>query len=475
MELQVKRINGNKYIYDVKSYWCKEQKKFKKKTTYMGACINETTKEYAPKKKNQAEVKQEDRKILNFGDANLLWESLQNSPLKDVVADVLPEHQDSLNAMLCYKIIEGGASKNAEIWHQGNYSKILFPKAKLESQRISELLAKLGNENVQRKFFKHYIKEIADVSGEVVIDSTGMENEIDIPLTEYLGRPGDMGNQTKLIMVIDTKTHMPLYFRLVAGNIADVSTLTTTFSLMKKFDLTPSMVLMDAGYYSSDNVKSLCKDKISFLSRLPAGLKLYKEAVLGTNNSLECPENIIVYNKRSLYIKKVKVDLYGYVGYAYVCVDIKQKGNKLDKFIRDAKAEKLTNDEIAEKMSFIGKFVLVSNKELQPEEILPMYYTRQVAENTFGVSKSQLDLLPLRVHSIQTLRGYMFLSYIALLLSIDITGKLKGHCTLSEALALAHNQYCEVFDRDFVPLEPNKRLKDIYELLGVMVVNKSGD
>jgi len=475
MALKVKTINGKKYIYDVKSYWCKETKKYKKTTTYMGLCINEESKEFAPKKEIRIDTQGQNREILNFGDTNLLWESLQHSPLKSVVANILPEHQDSFNALLCYKIIEGGASKNADIWHQGNYSKILFPNATLESQRLSELLAKLGNENVQRKFFCRYIKEVANVSGEVVIDSTGMENEIDIPLTEYSGRTGDMGNKTKLIMVIDRQTHMPLYFRLVAGNIVDVSTLTTTFSLMKKFDLNPSMVLMDAGYYSSDNVKSLCKDKISFLSRLPAGLKLYKSAIISTNDSLEIPENIVVYNKRSLYIKKIKVDLYGYVGYAYVCLDIKQKGGKLDKFIRDAKDEGLTNDDIAEKMPFVGKFVLVSNRELSSEELLPMYYTRQVAENTFGFSKSQLDLLPLRVHSVNALRGYIFLSYVALLLSLEISCKLKGLCTLSEALALAHNQFCEVFDRDFISLEPNRRLKDIYERLGFMVVKKLGD
>jgi len=50
MALQIKTINGKKYVYDVKSYWCKEQKKYKKKTYYMGPCINESTKEFAPKK-----------------------------------------------------------------------------------------------------------------------------------------------------------------------------------------------------------------------------------------------------------------------------------------------------------------------------------------------------------------------------------------------------------------------------------------
>ena len=417
----------------------------------------------------------EQKEILSFGDTNILWESLKNSRLKIVFDGILPNDLDSLTAMLCYKIIDGGASKNAEIWHQGNISRIFFPNAKLESQRVSELLTKLGNENVQRKFFNRYIREVADTSGDVVIDSTGMDNEIDIPLTEYSGRNGDMGNKSKLIMVIDRVTHMPLYFRLVAGNIVDVSTLITTFSLTKKFGLNTEMALMDAGYYSSDNVKSLCKEKISFLSRLPANLKLYKETILNSIELLEKPENIIIYNNRSLYIKKVKVDLYGYVGYAYVCTDIKQKGNKLDKFLRDAKDEELTNDQIAEKLPFIGKFILIANKELSIDEVMPMYYTRQVAEAAFGFSKSQLDLLPLRVHSEINLRGYMFLIYIALLLSLEISAKLKGHCTLNEALALGRNQYCEVFDRDFIALEPNRRLKDIYELLDIMVVKQSGD
>ena len=248
----------------------------------MGPCINEKTKEFMPKKAKADKAQSESRCILNFGDTNLLWESLQNSKLKTVVSAILPEHQDSLNALMFYRIINGGASKNAETWHQGNYSSILFPKAKLESQRVSELLAKLGNENIQRKFFKQYIAEIADINGEVVIDSTGLENDIDIPLTEYSGRTGDMGNRTKLILVIDRTTHMPLYFRLVAGNIVDVSTLTTTFSLVSGLGLNPNMVLMDAGYCSSDNVNSLCKEKISFLSRLPAGLKLCKQVIEDT-------------------------------------------------------------------------------------------------------------------------------------------------------------------------------------------------
>jgi transposase len=214
---------------------------------------------------------------------------------------------------------------------------------------------------------------------------------------------------------------------------------------------------------------------MSFLSRLPAGRKLYKEMILETQSTLENPENIVVYNNRSLFIQKTKVDLYGYVGYAYVCMDIKQKGPKLDKFIRDAKDDNLSNEEIAAQIPFVGKFILVSKRELSPSELLPLYYTRQLAESTFAFSKSQLNLLPLRVHNLQTLKGYTFISYLALILSLEIQNNLKDMCTLHEALAIGHNQFCEIFDHDLIPLEPNKRLKAIYEKFDGMVVNEAGD
>ena len=227
------------------------------------------------------------------------------------------------------------------------------------------------------------------------------------------------------------------------------------------------MTVMDAGYYSFENIRSLCSQSIDFLTRLPSGRKLYKDVIKQTTATLENPENIVIYNNRSLYVQKVKVDLYGYTGFAYVCQDIKEIGRRKDKFFRDAKEESLSNAEIAEKLPFVGKFVLVSNKELTPNELLPLYYARQSAENAFGFSKSNLNLLPLRVHSIQNLRGYIFLSYLALLLSLEIQDKLKNLCSLHEALKLAHNHFCEIYDSEIISLEPSRRLKEVYGRLGL--------
>jgi hypothetical protein len=429
MSLHIKTIGSRKYVYDVKSYRDKETKKIKKITTYMGPLINSKTKEYAPKKSKI--VTMSDRQILNYGDTNLLWESLKKSNLADVFRAILPNEQHTLNALLCFKIIVGEASKNAKIWYDGNYAKILFPQAKLDSQRISEFLVQLGSEKVQRKFFETYLSQVAKISGDVVIDSTGMPNEIDIPLTEYGCHGGEIEKETRLIMVVDRVTRMPLYFRLVAGNIVDVSTLTTTFKLMSKLGVNPQMTIMDAGYYSEKNIQDLFNSEIPFLTRLPDGRVLYKSLIEQTNTTLETAENAVAFNKRALFIQKIKTEICGHTGYAYVCCNTKQRAQKMDKFIRDAKQDNLSNAEISEKMPYIGKFVLISDKEIEIDELLPLYYTRQVAENTFGFAKSSLNLLPLRVHSTETLKGYTFLSYMALLLSVEIQHNLGELCSQS--------------------------------------------
>jgi hypothetical protein len=472
MALHVKTIGGHKYVYDVKSVRDKESKKVKKITTYMGPLLNAETKEYSPKKTSVVSAGR--RQILHYGDTCLVWESLKQSEFFKIFNVILPDKQDTLNALICFKIIEGTASKNVQTWYEGNYASILFPQAQLDSQRISEIFTQLGDEKVQRKFFELYLTKIAEISGEIVIDSTGMPNEINIPLTECGNHGGGVEQETRLIMLIDRITHMPLYFRLVAGNIVDVSTLTTTLTLIKKFGVNPQIVIMDAGYYSEKNIRTLFKLQTSFLTRLPANRTLFKTLIEQTNTTLESAENAISYNKRSLFVQKLKTEICGYIGQAYICCDTRQRGEKMNKFIQDAIEDKLTNTEINDRMPFIGKFILVSDQDIAIQELLPLYYIRQVAENAFKFAKSTLNLLPLRVHSLETLRGYIFLSYIALLLSVKIQQKLSGLCSLQDALTLGHNHLCEVFDSNTVTLEPNKKMNELYDKLNIVVVNSPG-
>ena len=57
--------------------------------------------------------------------------------------------------LLTYKLCNPGPMRLAEIWQNGNIIK--YPhKVTLSSQRISDLLIEIGEEDVYREFFKKY-------------------------------------------------------------------------------------------------------------------------------------------------------------------------------------------------------------------------------------------------------------------------------------------------------------------------------
>jgi len=468
--VKIKKIGGRNYAYDMISYWDKESKRYRKKSIYLGTVTNDQTKEYAPKK---APILPHNELIQNFGATYSIVKALEGSGFYDIIQNILPSEKDTLMSLVCHKIIKGSAMVYVENWSKGDYASTLFPCAELSSQRISDFLKRLGKEYVWRKFFRAYIKQVAKEKVGVIIDSTGLPNEIDIPLSAWGNHGRQSEREMRLLIVIDRLTDQPLYFRYAAGNIVDVSTLSTTITELEQMGVKTAFALIDAGYYSEKNIKDLYNSNICFLTRLPANRTLYK-ALIDTHNDIESAQNIVIYGKRALYVKCVPIDLFGYHGFAYVVCDIKRKGLEVTRYLTEAKEDNLSDNEINQALNEKGKFIIISSDEIPTSEVIPLYYTRQSAEKLFGISKSLLDFLPIRTHSVETLRGYLMLTFIALITYIELKKCLKNIFTVEGALTIMAGLMAKIYGSTTIVLEPTKDMKAIADLLGYMVPMKLG-
>lgn len=476
MTFKVNEKNGRFYAYEVTSKWNPETKKYDRKSKYLGILTDRESRTYERRynKSSSSDTTEREKLILTYGDSYALSETLKNSELAGIFELALPNEKDTLKALLFFRILVGSAMSNAETWYSGNYASVLFSAANLDSRRVSEFLKRLGKEEVQRVFFNAYLSSTVGKECGVVIDSTGLPNSIDIPLTEFGNHGGETGEELRLIMVIDQSTQTPLYFRLVAGNIVDVTTLKNTIAELKMFGVKATFSLLDGGYYSEENITALYKEGISFLTRLHSGRVLYKSLIRETAVSLESAGNVVLYNKRALFVERKEIALFGKVGYAYVCCDIRRKGIETDKFLQEALEDKMKKEEISDKLEFKGKFILISNIKLPVDEIIPLYYTRQSAEVAFGIGKSQLEFLPLRIHSVQTLRGLALLNFMALLLQLKLKQRLKGKYSVEHVLLELRNLNCKVYENGIIISELNKRQKEFFELLGITTPNLTG-
>lgn len=113
-------------------------------------------------------------------------------------------------------------------------------------------------------------------------------------------------------------------------------------------------------------------------------------------------------------------------------------------------------------------------KRYTREEVLPSYYTRQSIEQIFGFAKSNNNILPLRVHSNASIRGYLFLVFLSLVIFVMMRQKLQPKYTMNQALLILRNLKAKIYENEVMIQEPAKKVKDIAKLLNIIVPTKVG-
>lgn len=421
---------------------------------------------------SEADKSEQRELIVDFGDVYFLSKFIEQDGILQSLNAIDYCNHDTLYAMICYYILCSTSNSHAEDWFDGSYVRIIYPRANLVSQRISEFLAKIGNESSLRSFFKEYLSYVSSkvtTFDNILIDSTGLPNSVHFPLTAISNHNGEISNELRLIYVTHQETGLPIYFRYVAGNIVDVTTLIRTIAELKNSGLNTKFAIMDAGYYSENNARVLFSEKVSFISRLKENLTLCKNLIAEHLSTLETAENLVEYNGRYVYVKCVPCTLVDDKnGYAYICRDIERKNSETSKLFRRAKDQGLDTNEIYNRMSTQGMFVLASSRRIAKDKILPTYYTRQQIEQIFDIGKNYASLTPICIRTEETLRGHLLLTFIASVIVKRIQNKLleTAYNPISMFMNL-RNHKCKVYKDCVITQEPNKKANDCYKLFGI--------
>jgi transposase len=448
--VRFKKVYNNTYAYSV---WKEKnaEGEWKQKSKYLGVVTDLEKKTYEKKRKP---VEKQELQILEYGDSYLINEITAQLPIVGMLKTVFGAMVGTLMSLIYHRIIVGGAMCHAESWFDGNYANLLFPDANMTSQNISRVLSYLGEESVQRAFFKAYIPLVCKDKSGVVIDSTGLPNEIDMPVTEWGYHNGGIAFETRLILAIDRDSERPLYFRYAAGNIGDVSTLTNTIAEMKRNGISTASALLDAGYYSETNIRMLFAAEIIFLIRMPSNRTVYK-SIISENTDIESPKYAVQYDKRGLFVKENEIELYEKKVFVYLVLDSERRGREISQIVSSINEKNADLDKID--FSNCGKMILLSSERLNTKDVVPLYYTRQIAEKMFGIAKDDLDILPLRTHSEPNFKGFMLLIFISLIIACELKETLGKDISIEKAIAILKTLKCKIYDDSIIP---NKLIKN---------------
>lgn len=468
--IRYKKFGKKEYAYEVTEFWDKKIKRSRQKSRYLGMVIDKKDKIFEKKKINVLQEKL----ILDFGDSYALSNFFESQELIKIVKRIFNEYWQELIALITYRLCYPSAMMYANEWINGNYAKLIYPRADISSQRISGFLKWLGDENLERKFFREYLSKFSHSHKGIIIDGTSLPNQIHMPMTAWGLSGEEIDKQIRFLLVVDKESSNPLYFRALPGNIVDVSTLRNTIMELRKYDVKNSFVYLDAGFFSEDNIKDMYENEINFITRLPAERIIYKQLIKEEARNLETRGNLTRYGKRVLFIKQKEIELFGRKIFAHIVQDPQRKGRETNRLGINLIDEKDDNDDFEYDLMSRGIMILISSFAIPKEDIVPAYYIRQTAEKMFGFSKDDLNILPLRVHTEEGLRGFLFLQFLSLILFVQLKKNIGKKHTVEEVLLTFRNLKCKVYEKELIINEPTRQQKDLAKLLGFILPKNLG-
>ncbi|MCD8203285.1 MAG: transposase [Prevotella sp.] len=420
-----------------------------------------------------------------FGDIFVCDEIIKKYGFNKSIDAICFPNPDTIRALLGYYIVSKEANCHAETWYESSYAQYLYPNAQMASQRISEALSVIGSEDAKQAFFKEYLRFL-DLNKEnfdntppassmvkdcILIDSTGLSSAIKFPLTAMSNHNGIINEEIRLIYVVQRSTSMPMFFRYVAGNVIDATTIARTIAELKAYGVEIGCAILDAGYYTGPNADILIAEKIPFVSRVRENMNIYKNTVAQYRDGIESCENMVRFNGRVLYVKCVPVRIGSkadHDAYAYLCLDINTRGHANKDTSLRANEQKMTDEELFDELHNQGFFVIISTLKLPVTEILPLYYQRDRIEKIFELAKENAGLLPLNVQTEESFRGHLLMTFMATaLLELMSQNLKKAKISVDSALSTLSNHRVDVYDEWFVTREPVKKMNQIYKALKI--------
>ena len=420
-----------------------------------------------------------------FGDAYLLLKFLEKCGLLSILRSVFPK-DEAYERTLCHVlhgILKDGSRISCDNFIQKSFASYVFDKVPAGSLHSdTRFFSLLGDDKVKTSFFKTFVSYMQrrdpSFGKGCYVDSTPLPNDIDDNPFNALCCHGVSSSEvmTRLILVLDEASGLPVWYDIIPGNVLDINTIMSVVNdVADSLGIEIDSLVLDAGYVSKDLVEAfhIGTDK-TIIGRMPARKGYpYKTLYWEVKDLINRGKYAFARKHHAYFGFRKEIDLFGHKEYAYIYVD---QYNALKRFSDYLSEHEEEYEELKAKDKDwltvkYGYFVLISNRDLPPKELLSEYFGRTDIEVVFKTSKEYLDLLPLSKWTNQTVRGKIFHDIIDTIVFLMLRKSLthSGRST-SEIFGKCQALMCCKNNKGIVTVEtPSKQVKEYYRTLSLTV------
>ncbi len=216
-----------------------------------------------------------------FGDAYFLLRFFEKSGLITVLREVFPKDEDYERVLI--HMIHGISRDSSRITCDSYFIKSFasyvlpdIPESTLKCD--TRFFTMLGHDHTKLSFFQAFVSMMRKSNPEFgkgcYVDSTPLPNDIDDNPFNALCCHGVSSSEvmSRLILVLDEKTGLPVWYDIIPGNIIDMNTVMTTINdVSDSLNIEIESLVLDAGYVSQELIQTfhIGTDK-TMIGRMPA-------------------------------------------------------------------------------------------------------------------------------------------------------------------------------------------------------------
>lgn len=268
------------------------------------------------------------------------------------------------------------------------------------------------------------------------------------------------------------KHGVPILHKIFDGNVHDARTFADIITSLYEFHITDGLIVFDRGITSKSNQTEIEKLSWKVVCGVPIkeSLKRFLRPIIADTEFVNY-KNRVRLNKTIFYIVVKPYTLGEVKGTIAICFNEQQRKDLresryddlreaqrllaqsktiksgLEKYF-DSKTKKLLLKEVEKAEEFNGYSVIFTTAQLTKEEIVKMYFDKDVVEKAFHSLKGVVGIQPIRHWLADRVSAHVFLCYIAYLLLTLLKLRLtKLDISPVEALRELESMY-KVYMRD---------------------------
>lgn len=451
---------GVTYVYESVSRWDKEKKQARSTQVCIGKLDKETGTFIPSKRITQPVLNDKDCTATTtiVGPSLILHELSKRLGLTKLLKASFPEYYEQILTMAYYLVCQGGPLCQCESWtktheHPGGSS--------LSSQRISEILGSIST-GAKQAFLSSWMDKVLE-DDYLCYDITSISSYS--ALNDYIryghNRDKEKLPQLNLAMLFGQKSKLPVYYHRTPGNITDVQTVHNLLATFNKLDIKNLHYVLDKGFYSKKNVDELLERKDHFTLSVPLNNLWIQKAIDEIYDTIQGPEHYRMIDDEVLYVhsqlypwgedrRRCYLHLYynaemrahaidrfnkELIGYKEELESGKPKSEHKEQYetffiitmtpVRGMKVS-YNNEAVNQYIKrYAGFQAIFTTKFKDPLEALQVYRDKDIVEKCFDDLKNSLDMKRLRMHTIETVDGRLFVQFISLIFTSALRREMR--------------------------------------------------